>query len=148
MIDPTSIGGVLEGLRTAVGLAKTAADAAVDVKVKEAIFQIRETLYELQERALNDQQSRMELMSKLDQVRNELAAERDKKARLAGYQLVQLDQGAFAYRSTSPDKVMHHACPDCYVKDNVTILQSRPAANGSTLWRCQSCDWQMYTGGH
>lgn len=147
MIDPASIGGMLEGLRAAVGLAKTAADAAVDIKVKEAIFQIRETLYALQERALNDQQSRMELVSQLDQARKELAAERDKKARLDGYQLVQLDQGAFAYRSTSPDKVIHHACPDCFAKDSVTILQSRPAANGRTLWRCQSCDWRLYTGG-
>lgn len=146
MIDPVSIGGMLEGLRAAVGLAKTAADAAVDVKVKEAIFQIRETLYELQERALNDQQSRIELVSQLDQARRELAAERGNKAALDNYELVEIAKGRLVYRSKTGEPP-HFACPNCRsVHQLVAVLQVDTGYGNDgneTMYKCTACSFRL-----
>lgn len=71
-------------------MTKAAADAIADEKQREKLFEVRQGLMELQARVLDDQMTRIGLVSELDKVKQELAAERTKKAALDDYELVEL----------------------------------------------------------
>ena len=141
MLDPVTISGMFDSVKALTGLAKATADAVVDEKVREKVYEIRQGLMDLQERALEIQRDRMELLEQVSDLRKELAALKTKEAKLSGYEMHSLAAGVTVYKSkpNADHTVDHYACPDCFSKNEVSILQRRETPYGSTEWKCQKC---------
>lgn len=146
-MDIATIAGVIEAVKTLTAMTKATADAIGDEKQREKLYEIRQGLMDLQARVLDDQISRMELVSELDQVRQELAAEREKKAALADYELAEVAAGRFVYRSKSAIPA-HFSCPNCRTTQGLTaVLQVQPGYgyNGEeTRYWCTACQFDMF----
>jgi len=147
MVDLVSIGGVIEAVKALSSMTKAAADAIADEKQREKLFEVRQGLMELQARVLDDQMTRIGLVSELDKVKQELAAERTKKAALDDYELVELAKGRMAYRSKIA-KPTHFACPNCRsVQGVVGVLQVESGygidQNETRYW-CTACKFDLF----
>lgn len=146
-MDVATITGVIEAVKTLTAMTKATADAIGDEKQREKLYEIRQGLMDLQARVLDDQVSRMELVSELDKVRKELAAEREKKAALADYELAEVAKGRFVYRSKSATPA-HFACPNCRTVHGLTaVLQTQPGygVDGEeTRYWCTACKFDLF----
>jgi len=148
-MDPITFSGMYEAIKAVACLAKVAADAAVDHKVKEAIFKLQQGLYDLQAKALEDQQGRMTMLSQVDTLQKELDAIKDRRARLDLYELIKLEPGSFVYRSKDQAGVgpQHCACPNCFVQfERIAVLQVEAEVYGTTRYRCMSCQFEIFAG--
>lgn len=147
MVDLAAIGGVVEAVRALSNMTKATAEAIADERQREKLYEIRQGLMDLQARVLDDQMSRMELVAELDRARKELAAERDKKAALDQYELVELAPGRMVYRSKTSEP-RHFACPNCRsVHQLVGILQvdTGYGSDGTeTKYRCTACTFRLF----
>ncbi len=142
MVDIASIGGMVEGLKALTGIAKSAAEAAVDVKIKEAIYDVRQGLYDLQSKALEDQQSRLQLLKEIDELQQQLRRLRSLDEKLAKYQLREVETGRYLYLSDDSHATPHYACPDCFSGGTISILQ-HVGRNWGKYWSCQKCKFEV-----
>jgi hypothetical protein len=155
MLDPSSISGVLNGLKAAAELVQLAVDAH-DVKV------IREKAIELQKEiiaaqtsaisALADQASALDRIRELEKEVSDLkawGAEREK------YQLMEISEHAqgsalvYALKdqagSTEPK---HYLCANCYQDGRKSILQEEVQSPGHVrILYCQRCGAEVNRSG-
>jgi hypothetical protein len=75
------------------------------------------------------------LQSENEQLRGELKAQQDWQVEKAKYQLQQTVGGAVVYAYSGTPK--HFACPSCFTKGAIQILQDRKVVSGA--FECPGC---------
>lgn len=146
-MDVVAIGGVIEAVKTLAGMAKTTAEAVVDEKQREKLYEIRQGLMELQARVLDDQLTRMELVAELERTRNELSELKAQKANLDAYSLTEVAPGRFVFRAANKEP-SHFACPNCRgTHGRISVLQvaSGYGYDGAdTRYWCTACSFELF----
>jgi hypothetical protein len=120
------------GITDAVELTKKVADL-----VKKGItIDLQESVMNLREAVLNAKDEVLELRQERQEPAALLAAQEDWRARTAPYKLVRTDGGAIVWHSEGPP--FHFACPTCFEKRSVQVLQDSNSTGGH--FYCTSCD--------
>jgi hypothetical protein len=148
-MDIAAVSGAITAVKTLVGMTKATAESIIDEKQREKIFEIRSGLMDLQEKVLEDQQSRMELLMQLDVVTKERDALKEKKSKLDDYELFSITSGRHVYKVKPKNGVPEHfACPNCITsKGNTSVLQveSGYGSHGSeSRYWCTLCTFQIF----
>ena len=89
--------------------------------IQDTLFHIREELFQLQ--------------TENERLRQQLEAKEKWESLKSQYQLQETAGGAVAYGFTGTPK--HYACPSCFHKANIQVLQDQRDMNGS--FQCPGC---------
>ena len=147
-MDIAAVGGAFEAVKALVGITKATADAIVDEKQREKLFEIRAGLMDLQAKVLDDQQSRMELLKQLDIVTKERDSLQVKKSVLDDYELVAVSDGRYVYKARLKQGTTEHfACPNCITSNGIpSVLQVEGGYRGGdrTRYWCTQCLFQIF----
>jgi DNA repair exonuclease SbcCD ATPase subunit len=130
-------------------MTKATADAIINEKQRESLYEIRAGLMDLQEKVLEDQQSRMELLAQLEAITKERDSLKEKKSRLNKYELFAVGPARHVYRAKANEGAPEHfACPNCIISaGNPSVLQVERGygndGNESRYW-CTLCTFQIF----
>ena len=150
----------------ALGAAKTAYDfvalaikARDDLKIQEAMSDLREKLWDMSSNGLSQLQSLHSLELEAQKLRMELAeakrAQSDLEAKIeeeAQYQLAEIRTGIWAYLLVSdidkPVESRPHFCPACYANGKkVPMRYFKLQGELAETWRCE-LDWNHELRAH
>jgi hypothetical protein len=150
-MDIAAVGGAIGAVKALVGMTKATAEAIVDEKQREKLYEIRSGLMDLQERVLEDQQSRMELLKKVDELGKELSSLKAKRSQLDDYELAEVKPGRLVYKAKQREGVpAHFACPNCFtVHGLIGVLQVEPGYGHDgreTRYKCTACSFDIFVG--
>ena len=76
------------------------------------------------------------LQSENERLRHDLTSRDNWDSQKAQYRLQETSGGAMVYESVGPPK--HYACPVCFAKNTIQILQDRRAMSG--VFDCPNCN--------
>ncbi len=128
MIDPASVSATIAGLKFAKDTLQVMLGLKVEASTQAAVVDAMSKLVAAQETILR-------LQAETDELRRNLNARDDWDSRKARYSLTKTVGGAIVYESTFP---MHHfACPACFEKHEVQILQDCGGVGGT--FQCSAC---------
>jgi hypothetical protein len=122
----TSIKALSEVL---IGLTKLNLDAEVNRKVFDALRQATD----VQQQLFEAQSGLLTLQSENESLRRQIQTYDDWESTKREYRLIQTARGATVYQSVN-SAPMHHACPSCFTKKVIQIIQDVP---GDTFDRSQ-----------
>lgn len=121
-----------DGINKVVALTKTVADL---VK-RGATIELQERITELREAVLDAKDEVLELREENQVLRSKLSEQDAWNARAAEYELVTTNGGATVWHTVGPPE--HFACPACFEKKTINILQDVRNYGGD--FRCPGCD--------
>ena len=132
-MDAATISAGLSALKTAMDLVKgllaTKGEAGPRVEeVLEKMGNVQDLVYSLRDDLMKCQEENFKL--KTDAQARDEWSERAKR-----YELTRTEGGAIVYRSSSPP--LHFACPTCFEKKQVGILQPWCSVSGN--YHCPAC---------
>ena len=148
-MDIAALGGAIGAVKALVGMTKATADAMIDEKQRESLYEIRAGLMDLQEKVLEDQQSRMGLLAQLEEITKERDSLKEKKSKLNEYELFAVGPGRHVFRAKASDSSPDHfACPNCITSaGNTSVLQMERGygndGNETRYW-CTLCTFQIF----
>jgi len=126
-----------------LGAIKTAFDLAKGLKEIDDATKRNAAVIELQQVILDAQQGQMALLEQVSLLKEQIEAMRANKDDLARYELVDVrGDGKVAYRlktDLANGEPSHLACPVCFKKGEVSILQFRLQSSGQDWYDCFSC---------
>lgn len=117
-----------DSLQTALGYKIESDTRAQITAALEKLGSAQDTLFELREELFR-------LQSENDRLRQEIKSREEWEVQKAQYQLSETPGGAVVYLYTGSPK--HYACPSCFAKATIQILQDRRVAGG--VFDCPSC---------
>jgi hypothetical protein len=120
------------GITEAVDLTKRIADlvkAGATLEAQEHIVDLREAVLNVKGELIQSREDNQRL-------REQLAEKEIWEQRAAKYTLIQAPGGAVVYSGQEP--LSHYACPRCFEKRQIQILQDGRNAAGS--FKCSGCD--------
>lgn len=128
-MPPVELGMAISGFKAAREMLTAVVDGKNEIatmdRVLDAIRKLGEaqdTLYELREELLRKQEEVVTLKGQLDE-----RGKWDQES--AKYQLLKTEGGATVWESSVP--LHHFACPACYAKQRISILQDQRTFDGS-----------------
>ena len=134
-MDMASITGAYQGLKAVKDILGAIFDAKVDAEVRtritEALAKLgtaQDTLFELREELFT-------LQSKNNELRQEIADAKSWQSQADQYTLVKTAGGAVVYKFKGQPE--HFACPSCFMKKEIQILQTNRTYSGK--YRCTGC---------
>lgn len=136
-MDAASIKAAVDGTKTAIDFLKgqfnSRVDAAAQPKIQESLRQLEaalSALYDMQTELFGLQIENQQLkLERLDRDAWRASSER--------YAIFNAPGGAVVYKSA--DATPHYACPRCFAKREIQVLQGR---SGYTSYDCPSCKTQ------
>jgi hypothetical protein len=135
MVDAASLAGAYQGLKAAKDLLSVAFEAKVDAEAKPKILAAQTKLGEVQDSLFLLREKLAELQDERDQLRGQLALAKAWESRAAHYELFRAPGDAVVYKfKGSPE---HFACPSCFNKSEIHILQDSHVMSGA--FRCTGC---------
>lgn len=149
-MDIAALGGALGAIKALTGMTKATAEAIVDEQQRAKLYEIRQGLMDLQERVLDDQQSRMDLVASLESTKKEVETLKARKSKLDSYQLLEISPGKYLYYSTGHQgsNPLHFACPNCFnTKEQIGILQEETGYGDDcreTKYQCSACEFVLF----
>jgi predicted RNA-binding Zn-ribbon protein involved in translation (DUF1610 family) len=135
MVTGAEIAGGFAALKAVKELLKGAYDAKLDADVKAKVYDAMDKLGDAQDTMQELRASNYELLETNNMLKQELAATKAWQAKADGYELVKTGGEAVVYRFKSDP--MHYACPSCFNKQEVHILQTNRTLSGK--YRCTGC---------
>jgi hypothetical protein len=131
----------LSALKTAFDIAKGMKDLSDATKVNAAVI-------DLQQMILTAQMSQGELIEKARKLEAEVTALKRERDELHRYQLVQVgDRLVYQLKKESArGEPIHYACPVCFKKGHISILQFSHSDGPSTWYECHACEKSHYLG--
>lgn len=134
-MDPISLTGAYQGLKSAKELLGALFDAKVDAESRQRVVEIQGKLGEVQDALFVLRERLAELQQERDGLQSQLAAELDWKNRLSHYELAATEVGGVVLRFRGAPA--HFACPSCVNKQLIEILQPGSKYDGS--YHCRGC---------
>jgi hypothetical protein len=131
-------------LKTAFDMAKALKDIS-DATIRNA------AVIELQEKILSAQEAQFALVKRVDELEKQVAAFETKSSEMQRYQLKDYGAGTFAYElkeSEARGEPMHRACPTCFQKGHISILQFSNKSEGQDWYECWTCNSRKSFGIH
>lgn len=146
-MDLSLIPALIESTKAATALAKGAFAAVVDQEAKAKLSDVQSALMEIREKLGDAQEERLALIHQLAELREKVRQFEGAKAALDKYELFQIEQGKFLYRSKSDggSEPEHFVCPTCHSKGQLVVLQSF-IREGQTTYLCSSCKFALHVG--
>jgi hypothetical protein len=118
-----------------IDLVRAAVDLKTRTDISSAIAAVQDSLLAAQGTALAAMEKNTELAGQVAQLRDELARVRSWAARVESYELLTAQGGAVVYQSTQG--VRHFACPSCFERQQIQILQDMHLQSGD--FECPGC---------
>jgi hypothetical protein len=135
MMDVALIGASYTGLKFAKDALQTILNQKIESRTREQISEALEKLGSAQDTLFELREELFRLQSENDRLRQELKAREGWETQKAGYQLQETPGGAVVYvYSGAPH---HYACPSCFAKSTIQILQDRRVVGGA--FDCPNC---------
>lgn len=134
-MDPISLAGAYQGLKAAKDILTTLFDAKVDAEAKPKILEAQGKLGEVQDALFVLRERLSELQQERDELKTKLVNAETWQTQADQYELTTTPGTAVVYKfKGQPD---HYACPSCFNKREVHILQDNKVIDGS--YRCTGC---------
>jgi hypothetical protein len=122
---------------------KTAFDMAKALQgIHDAAARDRAVI-DLQKEILSAQSAQFELMERVRNLEANLATLEAQRSQLRRYQLKDFGGNTFAYElkeSEANGEPAHRACPTCYQKGNISVLQFSHNESGQDWYECPACE--------
>lgn len=132
------IATAISSTATLLGIAKGALESRDDQKAQQAITQVQSKLLEVTTAALSLSQTNIALTEEIRELRRAAEDAERIAAERSGYELAEITDGSFAYRSVGSESSspIHFLCQPCYDKTTKSVLRRRTGAYGDTFWEC------------
>lgn len=134
-MDIATISAAYEGLKTSKQILGAIFEAKVDAEAKPKVIAALEQLGNAQDALFSLREDLFKLQAENDTLRRQLAEAQSWEARSKQYQLARTTGGAVVFRFNGDPE--HFACPSCYNKQQIHILQDNRAVSGK--FRCTGC---------
>ena len=135
-MDFTTITAAYEGLKTSKQILGAIFDAKVDAEAQPKVIAALEQLGNAQDALFALREELFKLQTENDALRRQLSEAQSWVVRSSQYNLVQTDGGAVVYKFNADPK--HFACPSCFNKQQLQILQDNRTISGE--FRCTGCN--------
>ena len=121
-MDLSLIPAIIESTKVLYGLARGALDATSDNEAKAKLIDVQRAILDIQEKLGNAQAERLDLIHQLAELRGKVREFEGAKAALDKYELFEIEQGKFLYRSKSDggSEPEHFVCPTCHSKASLS----------------------------
>jgi len=134
-MDISAVGAAYTGLKFAKDALQVALSYKIENETRTQISAALDKLGAAQDSLFELREELLRLQGENDRLRQALKAQQDWEATKARYQLEATSGGAVVYGSLDSPK--HFACPSCFAKAEIQILQDRRVAAG--VFDCPSC---------
>ncbi len=134
-MDVTLVTAAYTGLKFAKDALQTALSYKIENETRAQINAALEKLGQAQDTLFELRNELFRLQSENDRLRQELKSRDESEAQKANYELRQTPGGAVVYLYTGSP--MHYACPSCFARSTIQILQDRHVAGG--VFDCPGC---------
>jgi hypothetical protein len=134
-MDLTIIGAAYSGLKFAKDALQVALGYRIEAEVRAQISAALEKLGAAQDTLFELREELFRLQGDNDRLRQQLTAHEGWEAQRAVYRLTRTEGGAVVYGSEGPPP--HFACPVCFSKKSIQILQDRRVLAG--VYDCPGC---------
>jgi hypothetical protein len=125
MVDLASMSAAVSGIK----FIKDTLDVAIGYKIenesREKINAALKETWNVLDMLFTAQTQMFELQAENEQLRRQLKAQEDWENRKSQYRLEKTSAGSFVYVFTGEPK--HYACPSCFSKESIHILQKFPS---------------------
>ena len=135
-MDAVSVAGAYQGLKAAKDILTTLFDAKVDSEAKPKILEAQSRLGEVQDALFMLREKLAELQEERDNLRKELASAQGWTEIASRYELHTTPGSAVVYRYKEQPE--HFACPSCFNKKQVQVLQDNRVVFGT--FGCPGCN--------
>lgn len=135
-MDLASITAGYNGLRFIKNAMDLALKTHIDNETRQRISEALDKVGELQDGLFNAQQELLRLQDENRKLSTELAEKEEWNDRAAQYSLTTAPGGAVVYKSRD-DEPTHYACPACFEKRCIGVLQTKKVVSGA--YRCPQC---------
>jgi len=134
-MDTISLSGAYQGLKSAREILAALFDAKVNAEAKSKISEVQTRLGEVQDTLFVLRERINELQEERDRLKSALGTVQSWRTQAEQYELTTTDGGAVVRKyQGQPD---HLACPSCFNKREVHILQDNKVLAGT--YRCPGC---------
>lgn len=134
-MDPISLAGAYQGLKAAKDILTSLFEAKVDAEARPKILEAQGKLGEVQDALFVLRERLSELQQERDDLKAKLADAETWQTQVDQYELTMTPGSAVVYKYKGlPD---HYACPSCFNKHEVHILQDNKVMAGT--YRCTGC---------
>lgn len=134
-MDVISLAGAYQSLKATKEILGALFDAKVDAEARPKILEAQSKLGEVQDALFLLRERLAELQVERDQLNIKLAEAESWKQRASNYELANTAGGAVVFKyNGSPE---HFACPSCFNKHEVHILQDDRVIAGT--YQCTGC---------
>ena len=134
-VDIDSIAAAYNSLKFAKDALKVSLKYKIEIEAREKVLAALEKLGDLQDTIFELQRDRAEQQTEIERLHDELNKRNDWEATKVKYDLEQTVGGAVVYTFTGLPK--HYACPSCFSKNIIQILQDQRNAGGT--FGCPGC---------
>jgi predicted RNA-binding Zn-ribbon protein involved in translation (DUF1610 family) len=134
-MDLASIASAYQGLKSAKDILGVVFDAKVDAGAKEKISEALLKMGEAQDMLFALREELFRLQDSNNQLKNELAESQSWQRTANSYELAKTTGGAVVFKFKGEPE--HFACPSCFNKKQVHILQTNRTMSGK--YRCTGC---------
>jgi hypothetical protein len=134
-MDPISLAGAYQSLKAAKEILGALFDARVDAEARPKILEAQTKLGEIQDALFLLRERLAELQAERDELKQTLNEAESWDRRAGNYELIETQGGAIVYRFRGAPQ--HFACPSCFHRREVQILQDTRRLAG--IYLCTGC---------
>lgn len=135
-MDPISLSGAYQSVKAVKDILTSLFDAKVESESKPKILEAQAKLGEIQDSLFLLRERLAELQQERDQLRQDLVGAKDWQSKENLYVLSSTSGGAVVYKFKGQPE--HYACPSCFNKREIHILQDNRVLAGT--FRCTGCE--------
>jgi len=155
------ITAALSSIKTISDIATFILKAKVGTEVSQKAIELQTIIITLQGAITSTQIQNHELVAENERLKQQLANAEKWEEETMGYQLIEVDDGAFVYAQhpnwNHPHKPTHWFCTNCYQKKQKSILQKKGCASWITsgtdverdaliwIYTCANCNAEIRT---
>lgn len=134
-MDLATITGAYQGIKATKDILSTLFEAKVYAEAKPKILEAQAHLGEIQDTLFALREELFRLQEERGQLQKQLTDIQGWQKLMEQYELAKTSGGAIVYRFKGQPE--HYACPSCFNKHEVHILQDNRAMSGK--YRCTGC---------
>lgn len=150
MVDISAIAAALSALKGANDVAQAMLGLRDAAAFQSKLIEFQSKIIEANNSVFAAQDERADLLRQISDLESEVAALKAERTRLQRYELKDFGGNTFAYQlkaSEANGEPIHRACPNCYNKGQISILQfDFLTAAHQDRYNCRSCKSEFAFG--